>query len=366
MTNNSSSDYTILIGDEVFSEISNFISGERYVNNSIFILVDENTNNFCHPLLIDNIEKLRKAEIIEIKSGEENKSIEVCSQIWQRLGDSGADRRSLLINLGGGVIGDMGGFIASTYKRGIDFINVPTTLLSQVDASIGGKVGINLNNLKNQVGVFNNPKAVFVYPGFLKTLNKRHLLSGFAEVVKHGLITDYSFWNEIKRDFLNLQDLGNLGSAIWENIIIRSIQIKNNIVLKDPWEQGLRKVLNFGHTIGHALESDSLENDKIPLLHGEAVAIGMICESYLSCKVSGLSQVELEEITSFILSVFDQHQIEINTDKELIELMKQDKKNEIEKINFTLLSKSGKAVINQNCNDELICEALGFYRQKII
>ena len=389
------SDYAIYIGDEVFANLSNFINQDspsgiptnvrskaipqgKSAWSKIFILVDENTSRHCLPSLIKENEMLKTAEIIEIKSGETNKNIETCSQIWERLSDSGADRKSLLINLGGGVITDIGGFSSSTYKRGIDFINIPTTLLSQVDASAGGKTGINLKNIKNQVGVFSNPKAVFIYPGFLKTLDKRQLLSGFSEVIKHGLIADTSYWDEIKSDkFVIFDPL----SPVWKDIIARSVEIKNNIVLKDPKEKGERKVLNFGHTIGHALESYSLEKDTVPLLHGEAIAIGMICESYLSWKMLGLSRTELDDIVAFILLHYKPYPLETKADTKLIELMKHDKKNvtphasprqvggwslvrvKRDQINFTLLSQIGKPVINENCGVELIEEALKFYRK---
>ena len=375
------SDYTIFIGDKVFANLSNFINQKKSPWSKIFILVDENTSRFCLPALIKGIEMLKTAETIEIKSGEANKNIETCSQIWEKLSDSSADRNSLLINLGGGVIADIGGFSSSTYKRGIDFINIPTTLLSQVDASVGGKTGINLKNIKNQVGVFNNPKAVFIYPGFLKTLDKRHLLSGFAEVIKHGLIADTSYWDEIKSDKLVISELL---SPAWKDIIARSVQIKNNIVLKDPKEKGVRKVLNFGHTIGHALETYSLEADTEPLLHGEAIAIGMICESYLSLKMLSLSRTELDDIVAFILSNYKPYPLETKADKKLIELMKHDKKNATphasprqvggwspdrvkrDQINFTLLSQIGKPVINENCGVDFIVEALEYYRKQSV
>jgi len=379
-------DYTIFIGDEVFTDLSNFINREKSVSNKIFILVDENTSRLCLPALINRVVPLKAAEIIEINSGEANKNIETCLHIWQRLSELGADRKSLLINLGGGVITDIGGFAGSTYKRGIDFINIPTTLLSQVDASVGGKTGINLKDIKNQIGVFNNPKAVFIYPDFLKTLGKIHLLSGYAEIIKHGLIANSDLWNEIKKDFLpehSGEDLGNPESPAWENIITRSIQIKNNIVLEDPKEEGVRKALNFGHTIGHALETHSLETNEAPLVHGEAIAIGMICESYLSWKTVGLSRAEMDEITSFILSKYKPYHLEPTSYNKLLELMKHDKKNATphaspagrqgwspvkvkrDQINFTLLSQIGKPLINESCSVEFIKGALEFYRKSL-
>ena len=336
--------YSIFIGSDSFSELQKFL-----LNHSrIFILVDENTKKHClKKLSIDNYQ----LEIIQIKSGEKNKTIRTCEKIWKELSKYNADRKSLLINLGGGVITDIGGFCASTYKRGIDFVNIPTTLLSQVDASVGGKTGIDFLGYKNQIGTFSFPKAVFVNPDFLKPLNKRELISGFAEVIKHGLIADSDYWKKIK-DF-------SIPINITVELISLSIEVKNKIVSADPYENGLRKVLNFGHTIGHAVESASLKTKK-PLLHGEAIAIGMICEAYISRKVSGLKSEELDEISSFITSIFKPKAIKQPT-KKLIALMKQDKKNKNSEINFTLLISIGKAEINNSCSEDLIEESIGYF-----
>lgn len=355
--------YQVFIGNDSVSELNNILSTRR--NSSVFILVDEHTKKHCLPKIKKWIPELQKAKVISIKSGEQNKNLKTCTKIWNELLKQNADRRSLLINLGGGVITDIGGFAASTFKRGIVFINLPTTLLSQVDASVGGKTGIDFNAYKNQIGTFAFPKAVFIVPDFLKTLDHRQLLSGFAEIVKHGLIADKNYWKDIKTlssSLLN-QKKGTNGDS-WEEFIFKSIQIKNEIVLKDPYENGLRKALNFGHTIGHAVESLSLKKDRKPLLHGEAIAIGMICESYLSRKYCGLPSKEMEDIHSFIRSIFDPKPVK-HSFQSLVSIMKQDKKNRDAEINFTLLNSIGKAEINNSCAEELIEESIKYYNAVI-
>ena len=344
--------YNIYIGSNNFFELENFLSNGNH--SSVFILVDENTKKYCLPKIRKNIPQLKNAIIISIQSGEKNKNIRTCEKIWEVLSKQNADRKSLLINLGGGVITDMGGFAASAYKRGIDFINIPTTLLSQVDASVGGKTGIDFLGYKNQIGTFAFPKAVFIHPDFLKTLNKRELISGFAEVIKHGLIADKNYWRKII--------MISTSDSISEEIISLSIEIKNKIVSADPYENGIRQALNFGHTIGHAVESASLKIKKT-LLHGEAIAMGMICESYLSRKILGLKSEELNEITSYIISVFHPSPVKQSA-KQLIRLMKQDKKNKYSEINFTLLSSIGKAEINNSCSYELIEESIKFFNSQ--
>lgn len=325
-------DYSIFIGKE---------SLQKYDFNSynqLAILVDENTKRDCLPAFLKatNIDAI----IIEIQSGEEHKNIEKCQLIWNALSSQQFDRNSLLINLGGGVIGDMGGFAASTYKRGIDFIQIPTSLLAMVDASIGGKLGIDFAYLKNQIGVFNNPKAVLINPIFLNSLPKNQLLSGFAEVVKHALIADKCYWEEIKTTPLEKMN--------WESIIFQSVVIKNNIVTQDALEKGERKKLNFGHTFGHAIESFYLKLGN-PILHGEAISLGMILENNLS----KINKEEKNEITSFISNTFSIPKKPPL--KALLEWMKSDKKNRKEKINFTLLNAIGSSIVNQEFTlDELL------------
>jgi 3-dehydroquinate synthase len=309
-------DYSIWIGKNSFSklDISNY--------SQVAILVDENTNRDC----LSKLPQIENALIIEIKSGEEYKNISTCSFIWEQLTINNFDRNSLLINLGGGVIGDMGGFCAATYKRGLEFIHIPTTLLAMVDASVGGKLGINFKGFKNQIGLFNNPKAVFISSEFLETLAESELKSGFAEMVKHALISDNSLWLKLKNTpFTDLD---------WEDIIDTSVQIKNKIVLADPFEKGERKKLNFGHTFGHAIESYYLEKGT-PISHGEAVFMGMILET----KISDLSETEKNEIKNYVLSNFALPYTPKKSS--LHKFLINDKKNQNEKINFTLLNRIG-------------------------
>jgi len=309
-------DYSIWIGENSLSkfDISTY--------SKVAILVDENTKRDC----LHKLPKIENALIIEIKSGEEYKNISTCNFIWEQLTINNFDRNSLLINLGGGVIGDMGGFCAATYKRGLDFIHIPTTLLAMVDASVGGKLGIDFKGFKNQIGLFNNPKAVLISPEFLETLAESELKSGFSEVVKHALISDNSLWVKLKNTPFTDFD--------WGDIIDTNVQIKNKIVLADPFEKGERKKLNFGHTFGHAIESYYLEKGT-PISHGEAVFMGMILET----EISDLPETEKNEIKNYILSNFALPYTpkKSNLHKFLIN----DKKNQDGKINFTLLNRIG-------------------------
>lgn len=342
----------VYVGENIYNQLETTLN--RYKQHKIFLLVDENTFKYCAKQLITNVEALQQAEIIEIESGEEQKNIEICYQIWKTLTDFKADRKSLFVNLGGGVICDMGGFIASTFKRGIDFINIPTTLLSQVDASVGGKVGVDFEGYKNQIGGFVEPKAVFVSPFFLNTLSKRQILSGYAETFKHGLIADKKHLKKIIQQPLN-------NFETWTEIITESIKIKNTIVTNDPKENGERKKLNFGHTIGHALESYSLTHDNNPLLHGEAIAIGMICEMYLSNKILSFSKEELDTYSKILIDKYIFPTLNTRAYNSYINLMLQDKKNSNGVINFTLLNSIGNAVINQNVDEEIIIESLNYF-----
>ena len=316
-----STDYSVWIGEDSLSKL------DLSSYSRIGILVDENTKRDCLSKLPD----IDNSVIINIKSGEENKTISTCNFIWKKLTEYQFDRNSLLINLGGGVIGDMGGFCASTYKRGIDFIQIPTSLLAMVDASIGGKLGVNFIDLKNQIGVFNNPKSVLIDHNFLQTLPENELKSGFAEVVKHALIADESLWNKITSvSFENLS---------WEEIIGSSIVVKNNIVLSDPLEKGVRKKLNFGHTYGHAIESFYLKKG-IPISHGEAVFIGILLETDLS----NLSMDHKLEIKNYILSNFSLPHHPKKS--ELLPFLVNDKKNKNGKISFSLLNQIGECSVD--------------------
>lgn len=343
----------IIFGDEIFTELSAFLKARSF--SSLFILVDENTLRLCLPELIARVPKLLEAEIIELESGEANKNIEVCTQVWTALGELGADRKSLLINLGGGVITDLGGFVASTFKRGVDFVNIPTTLLAQVDASIGGKTGIDLGPLKNEVGVFAEPQQVYVNAAFLKTLPQRELVSGIAEILKHGLIADSEYWKLCADS--DITDIDFL-----DDIIRESIFIKGAIAQRDPKEAGERRKLNFGHTIGHAIESLVLERGEATLLHGEAVAVGMICESWISTQRSGLTANEHEEVVRNICRYFPLQQLNAVDDHRLLELMRHDKKNVKGEIRMTLLKTIGNCTEGKSVSTEVILSSLNYYR----
>ncbi|MCF8248053.1 MAG: 3-dehydroquinate synthase [Saprospiraceae bacterium] len=365
-------EYDISIG-EMGQPLRALIAGGNYTK--IAVLVDNNIYRHCLPHFLQNIDF--ELVVIEVPAGEMHKGLDTCRFIWSEMMRLGLDRRSLLINLGGGVIGDMGGFCAAIYLRGIDFVQVPTTLLSQVDASVGGKLGIDFNGVKNSIGVFQNPKAVLVDPVFLKTLPLSEIRSGFAEVFKHALIADAEQWH-------NLQKINDLMTVDWADYLAPSLSIKKHIVEEDPTEQGIRKALNFGHTIGHAVESysisdwgfrisDSEANQAPPdsyrdtnhqsLLHGEAVAIGIICETWLSHKTLGLSEAELAGIVAFVRRFYPQYPLSEQDFPAIFDLMKKDKKNVGGRINFTLLPRIGEARIDQYCEVEMIEESLRFYMQ---
>ena len=337
-----------------FESLKIILEEKKYSN--VFILTDENTGEYCLPLLLENMPTSFAYDLIEVSAGEENKNIDFCIGIWKMLLDFGAERNSLLINLGGGVVTDMGGFAASTYKRGIDFIQIPTTLLSQVDASIGGKTGIDLDSVKNIIGTFTQPQAVFISIDFLRTLDRRQLVSGFAEMVKHAFIFDADYFNAIKDFDFDHPDMKN---------IYRSVQIKNEIVKQDPKESGLRKILNFGHTIGHAVETYSLDNDKNSLLHGEAIAIGMICEAFLSHKYHDLKKEELNYLVKFIRKVFPDYELKSESFSDLLEVMKNDKKNADGKIGFSLLTEIGHCSYNHYLEEDKIKESLKYYQELV-
>lgn len=343
-------DYNIYIGS-ITQTISDWGDLNQY--GRIFILVDENTKLHCLPLLSLSLPD-EKIFVIEIPSGESHKNIQTAIHIWQSMMTNQAGRRDLTINLGGGVIGDMGGFCASTFKRGMDFIQIPTTLLAQVDASIGGKLGIDFESVKNSIGLFKNPNAVCIDPAFLKTLPQRELRSGFAEIIKHSLIADEKEWEKILQ-------LSAISPETVTPFIIPSILVKQSIVQEDPFEKGIRKILNFGHTIGHAIESYALKNNQ-SLLHGEAVAIGMICEAYLSYLQADFPKSSLTKLKNLIFQHYDKYELDPNTYPELLKIMYQDKKNEDHRINFTMLKQAGKALFNQFADETAIIESLNYYR----
>lgn len=345
--------YSVYFDSKGYETLAEMLKPSHY--SKIFILVDENTSQYCLPHLLNNLATEIEIEIIELEVGEIHKNIATCTEVWGALSDLGGDRKSILINLGGGVISDLGGFVACTFKRGIDFINIPTTLLSMVDASIGGKNGVDLGNLKNQIGIIREPKAVIVDTQFLNTLPQNEMRSGLAEMLKHGLIFDKKYWDKFK----NLKDLS---TEDLNHLIHQSIQIKNTIVCEDLTENGIRKSLNFGHTLGHAIESYFLENkDKTSLLHGEAIAVGMILESYISREKGLLKNEEYQEIKYIINDIFERIEFTQNEIEKIIELLIFDKKNEFGKVQFALLDGIGKIKINQESNNELIYNAFRDY-----
>ncbi|HAF28278.1 MAG TPA: 3-dehydroquinate synthase [Bacteroidales bacterium] len=343
---------TIFISTEIQTILTEIF--KELKNRKIFVLVDENTKSNCLPLIYA-IDEIKKSEIIEIKSGESNKTINTVEKVWKTLQEKGADRTSLLINLGGGIIGDLGGFAASTFKRGIDFINIPTTLLSQVDASIGGKTGVNFYGLKNEIGVFNHPKYILIDSSFNQTLDDRNILSGWAEMLKHALIFD-------EKDWLNLinHKIKQTGFKELNQLIARSVNIKNHFVEQDPFEKNIRKALNFGHTFGHAFESFFMSSEN-EILHGEAIAHGIICEIYLSHKMSNFPIHKMDKIVSYIFNTYKRLELREKDFEKILELIGHDKKSEGLNINLTLLEDIGQIKINQNCKKEDIIETLKWY-----
>ncbi|KGO94763.1 3-dehydroquinate synthase [Flavobacterium subsaxonicum] len=349
-----STGYNIYFNDDCYTYLQQLLQPGAY--STIFILSDENTSQHCLPTFLSMVATEIPMEIIEFDAGEVNKTIETCVQVWHALTDLGADRKSLVINVGGGVVTDLGGFAASTFKRGMDFINVPTSLLAMVDASVGGKTGVDLGALKNQVGVINNPIAVLVDSQFLETLPAEEMRSGLAEMLKHGLIADAGYWNS----FLDLNDLS---TTDLDALIHRSVQLKNEVVMQDPTEKNLRKILNFGHTIGHAVESYFLENpNKTTLLHGEAIAVGMILEAYFSAAYKLLTEGEYIEIKEVVLSIFPKVEFTADDITAIIELLIHDKKNESGKVQFVLLETIGSAVIDKLVENSLIIKAFEDYQ----
>lgn len=346
--------HQILFNDNCYTFLNELLQVKTY--SKIFVLVDENTSQYCLPNFLAQVATTIEIEIIELEAGEQYKNIDTCMQIWQTLIDLGGDRKSIIINLGGGVITDLGGFVACTFKRGIEFINVPTTLLGMVDAAIGGKNGVDLGILKNQIGIIREPKAVLVDTSFLETLPSAEMRSGLAEMLKHGLIADPSYWDKFK-------DLSSLNTEDLSELIHQSIQIKNTIVSEDLTENGIRKALNFGHTLGHAIESYCLENsDKPTLLHGHAVAIGMILESYIAKEKGLLSNDEYHEIKYIINEYFDKVDFSEADIQHIIDLLIFDKKNEFGKVQFALLEGIGKIRVNQFCDNNLIFKAFEDYK----
>jgi 3-dehydroquinate synthase len=347
--------YEIFLGNDTFYQLGKFLTKKNYTRK--FILVDENTKEHCLPLVLRGVPALQEALILEIESGEASKRIETIVALWNQLTEQHGDRSALIINIGGGVVGDIGGFAAATYMRGIDFINVPTTLLAMVDASVGGKNGVNFSGYKNHIGTFQDPMAVFVSPVFLKTLSENEIRCGFAEIIKHALISDERKWNEVKM-IQSFEDVN------WPEIIKESIWTKNKIVNSDYRDRHKRQSLNFGHTIGHALESYSMQHHSVPLKHGEAVAIGIMGEIWLSRHTLAFSEQDAQEVYALIKRLYPLS-IEIQAEQ-LIDIMKNDKKNREQRINFALLEDIGDVAINQMPDESMIQKSIEFSKEQLM
>ncbi|HWY10246.1 MAG TPA: 3-dehydroquinate synthase [Bacteroidia bacterium] len=347
--------YTIYVGEKVFKDLSSFLKKQKHSN--YFILCDENTIKNCLPTLVVQCKELKDAEIFEIESGENSKNLQLCSQLWEALLGYNADKNALIINLGGGVVSDLGGFIASVYKRGIDFINIPTSLLAMADASVGGKTGIDFLGLKNVIGTITQPKGVFVYPEFLETLPQRHIANGMAEIYKMALISDKILWMKLQT-----------AKILDDEFITKSVALKNNFVKKDPSDKGIRKALNFGHTVGHAIESVLLASE-VDILHGEAVLAGMICESKISLKKKLISKKEFDEIVNTLTTKFTFAPLPSLLFGEMVKATINDKKNTCSglsrnnklQIQCALLNGIGKNKINVPVAPMEILESLEFY-----
>ena len=322
-------------------------------HDRLVVLVDKTTEKCCLPI-VSQYECMQQADIITIGATDAHKTLESLTHVWSELQRTGATRHSLMVNIGGGMVTDLGGFAASTFKRGIRYINVPTTLLSMVDASVGGKTGINFGGLKNEIGVFNNAASVILDTTFLRTLDQENLLSGYAEMLKHGLIANEKMW----ADLLTF-DLQRTAPNV--QMVADSVAIKQHIVLEDPTEHGIRKALNLGHTAGHAFESYAMKRH--PVLHGYAVAWGLVVELYLSVVKTGFPTIQMQQTVRFIKEHYGQLNITCKDYPELLELMHHDKKNSGNAINFTLLGGIGDIRINQTATEEEIKEALDFYRE---
>jgi 3-dehydroquinate synthase len=349
-----STSYSIVIGKNALNALSTFLKKRDY--QQLFILCDDNTIKDCLPILITSCLQLKDAEIIEVESGESAKSLEFCAYILQTLLENRADKNTLFINLGGGVVSDLGGFCASIYKRGIDFVNIPTSLLAMADASVGGKTGIDLIGVKNVVGTFTQPKAVFIYPQFLNTLPEKHFKNGLAEIYKIALVADRSLWSLLK----NKTSLNKI-----DKLIALSVALKNSIVKKDPYDRGIRKTLNFGHTVGHALESMFLEAST-ELLHGEAIVIGMMIESHIAFQKKLISKQMLNEINAELLTVFSPMQLPELMPETFFEFLHNDKKNTDHKLMFALPIKIGASKYDIPVKPSQIKLAIKYYNALLL
>ena len=345
---------TIILSKELSKELTSSVSGVKH--DKLFILTDTTTEKLCRPLLSD-CEAVKSATSIIIGATDTHKTLETLAFVWQKLGEGGGSRHSLLINLGGGMVTDLGGFAASTFKRGISYINIPTTLLSMVDAAVGGKTGINFGGLKNEIGVFSKSVSVIVDTDFLRTLDYENICSGYAEMLKHGLISTEKAWAELLNFSLETIDYARL-----QELVAESIKVKERIVEEDPLEKGVRKALNLGHTVGHAFESLALAENR-PVLHGYAVAWGLVAELYMSCTKTSFPKDKMRQTINFIKQYYGTFTFDCTNYEQLYQYMTHDKKNVAGVINFTLLSNVGEILIDQSATKEEIFEMLDFYRE---
>ncbi|MCU4175698.1 3-dehydroquinate synthase [Carboxylicivirga sp. N1Y90] len=347
-----SKESNVFIVENLKRDIEHLIEG--FPKDKVFLLSDQKAFEHCFSK-IENVKGLSKDRMVIIPDGDDNKGLQTIEKVWHMLSHGGADRKSALVTLGGGMPCDLGGFAASTFKRGIQFINIPTTLLAQVDASIGGKTGINFEGFKNEIGVFNQASAVLIDTDFLETLDNTNIISGFAEMIKHAFIYSSKRWEQLKQ-----YDISNPDLAALKDLVADSIRIKDHFVQNDPTENHIRKALNFGHTFGHAFESLAMHQNR-PILHGYAVAFGMICELYLSHIRLGFPMAQVIEIADQLEKIYGHFEFGKDDYDELYKLMTHDKKNEDNRINFTLLEEIGKIQINCSASNKEVMDALYFY-----
>ncbi|MEI6682767.1 MAG: 3-dehydroquinate synthase family protein [Bacteroidota bacterium] len=352
----------VCTGKNALSAVDKLVRSLHVAKGEIFILVDKNTKQHCLPLLLDNTVSLEDAQLLEIDGGEGSKTLLTAERLWNELLVCSAGRQSLLVNLGGGVVSDLGGFVAAGFKRGIRYINIPTSLMGQCDAAIGGKTSVNMGGVKNQVGFFHPSKGVFIFPEFLRTLPPDHARSGLAEIIKCALVGNKRLWRKLLRhpipEILALPH----DHVLWKELVNSTVKLKNAVVMKDFREQKYRKILNFGHTVGHALESCSVAEGKLPLLHGDAVAAGMICAAFLSHHKSGLAAPGMQEITSYLAEGFPPFPLESSKIPEIMRIMVHDKKSFNGQPRFTLISQPGIPTVDIVCDQAEILEALAFYQ----
>ncbi len=343
----------LVFSDDVVRDTEKAVTACAY--DRLFVLVDKNTLKHCWPVL-QRSAVLRGAHLVTVGCGDVCKNLDTVVQVWRVLEEHGATRRSCMVCLGGGMVTDLGGFAASTFKRGIDFINVPTTLLAQVDASVGGKTGFNFDGLKNEIGLFSDSRCVIISAQFLTTLSRTDLLSGYAEMLKHSLISGAEMWRELVTFDILHPDWARL-----QHMVAASVAVKERIVAEDPTEHGLRRALNLGHTVGHAFESWSIAQGQ-PIPHGYAVAYGLVCELYLSCVKTGFPIDRLRQVAAFVREHYGRISFTCDDYPDLLRLMRHDKKNTAGSINFTLLADLGDVRIDQTATEKEITEALDFYR----